>query len=93
MASLESQKNRFQRVLSWWSTLSTGNKDLLFMGDINLDFNKWNADDYSLKTIVDMAKELQADQALQQLVKEYTRMVNVSGVFRGSTIDHMYTNV
>ena len=25
--------------------------------------------------------------------KEYTRMVNVSGVFKGSTIDHMYTNV
>ena len=23
----------------------------------------------------------------------YTRMVNVSGVFKGSTIDHMYTNV
>ena len=34
--NLESQKNRLQRVLSWWSTLSNGNKDLLFMGHINL---------------------------------------------------------
>ena len=40
-----------------------------------------------------MIKELQADQALQQLIKEYTRMVNISGVFKGSTIDHMYTNI
>ena len=93
MASLESQKNKVQRVFSWWSTPSTGNKDLLFMGEINLDFQKLNADDYSLKTMVDMTKELQADHALQQLVKEYTRMVNVSGVFKVSTIDHMYTNV
>ena len=28
-----------------------------------------------------------------QLIKEYTRMVNDSGVFKGSTTDHMYTNV
>ena len=38
MDNLESQKDRLQRVLSWWSNLSTGNKDLLFMRDINLDF-------------------------------------------------------
>ena len=66
---------------------------MLFMGDINVDFQKWNAEDYFLNSIVDMTKELQADHALQQLVKEYTRMVNISGVFKGSTIDHMYTNV
>ena len=92
MDNLESQKNRLQRVLSWWSTLSTGNKDILFMGDINLDFQKWNAEDYSLKKLVEMTKELQADHALQQLIKGYTRMVNISGVFKGSSIDHIYTN-
>ena len=46
-----------------------------------------------MKKLVEITKELQADHALQQLIKEYTRMVNVSGVFKGSTIDHMYTNV
>ena len=40
-----------------------------------------------------MTRKLQADHALQQLVKEYTIMVNVSIVFKGSTIDHIYTNV
>ena len=63
------------------------------MGNINLDFQIGNAEDYSLKTMVYMTKELQADHALQHLVKQSTRMVNVSGVFKGSTIDPMYTNV
>ena len=40
MNSLNCQKTILQRILSCWSTLSTRNKDLLFMGDINLDFQK-----------------------------------------------------
>ena len=79
--NLESQKKILQRVLSWWSTLSTGNKNLLFMWDINQDFQKWNAEDYSLKKLVEMTKVLHLDYALQQLIKEYTRMVIVGREF------------
>ena len=40
-----------------------------------------------------MIKELHANHALPQLIKGYSRMVNVGGVFKGSTNDHMFTNV
>ena len=52
-----------------------GNKDLLFAGDLNPDFKKWIADNYSLKQLVEILKELQADYGLQQLKTEYTNLV------------------
>ena len=78
-STLDSQKDRWIRVLAWWTTLSNRGKDLMLMGDVNLDLKKWNDDSYQLKSFVDQTRGLQADGTLSQLVQGDTRVAMVEG--------------
>ena len=40
LGDLDSQKDRLQRVLRWWTALSHRRGDFLIMGDINLDYKQ-----------------------------------------------------
>ena len=58
---LDSQKERLKAILRW-------GRDLVCMGDINLDYRKWASSTYSLKSMVDMVKEFQANTLMSKWV-------------------------
>ena len=45
LVSLKSKKERLNRILMWWKELEARGGDLVIMGDINLDWQKWGAPD------------------------------------------------
>ena len=61
------------------------------MGDINLDWAKWNSHDYPLKSLVDQVKLFMADTATCQTLKSLTRFGLVGALLTWSSIDHCYT--
>ena len=86
----DSQKERLEMILRWWTTLANKGRDLVLLGDINLDYRKWASSTYSLKPMVDMVKQFQANTSMSQWVEEDTRVVLVAGQEQRSIIDHCY---
>ena len=87
---MDSQRQRLEKILKWWTTLSNRRKDLVLLGDMNLDYNKWGSTIYSLKPLVDMVKLFQANTTMHQRVEDSTRIALVGDQAQRSIIDHCY---
>ena len=90
--SIQAQTERLNRILDVWRKVEQLNKDTIILGDINLDYKKWAAQNAPNNQLVDMVKETQIRATLSQLVKEDTRIQLVGGNSQSSIIDHVYTN-
>ena len=53
LASTTSQGDRLHRAISHWTSLDTARKDLIIMGDLNLDYPKWTSPPPGQKELVD----------------------------------------
>ena len=82
------QINRWKTTISSWRRAARNGKCIL-VGDLNLDYKKWNSQDYRLKNLVQIMKDDIESEGFQQLVEEVTR--SWPGV-PSSTLDHIWTN-
>ena len=89
-----SQEERLLRQIEFWKSLYTQNKDVIIMGDANLDATKWNSSDYnpSLKSLADLVQDHLLEESSHQIVQGFTRSEMSNGVVHSSCIDHIYTN-
>ena len=88
-----SQNDRLRRTINHWTSLSSGNRDFVCLGDANLCAIKWNDEDYSLAEQAGMVQRFLLDSSCSQIVQEYTRSEIVrGGTLSRSCIDHVYTN-
>ena len=82
------------RQLEYWKGLYDSNKDVVIMGDANLDALKWNNSDYNpnLKLLSNALQEHLLEETSFQIVQSHTRSEIRRGVVINSCIDHIYTN-
>ena len=55
--------------------MDTSGKDMLLMGDFNMDFFNWTNTGYNLKELVELMKLFLADVTMSQVVDLPTRVV------------------
>ena len=69
------QADRLSRQIEHWKSLYMLGKDVIIMGDSNLDAKKWNDSDYdaSLKSLGSVVQEHLLEESSYQLVKDFTR--------------------
>ena len=93
LKSTQDQKERLNRIIKHWRSLTESNKDVVCLGDANLCSLKWNDSDYQLKEHAEMVQTFLLETETSQLVKQFTRSEFVKGgkVSR-SCIDHCYSN-
>ena len=60
------------------------------MGDINLDYQKWQSPERSLSCLVEQVKQFQADSAMLQTVEEPTQFATNGQTLLWSLTDHCY---
>ena len=89
-----SQVDRLSRQIDYWKTLNRLKKDVIIMGDANLDAKRWNNPDYNanLKILGNLVQEYLLEESSYQLVKDFTRSEMTNNVVHSSCIDHIYTN-
>ena len=56
LAPINSQKERLARAICFWRGLDLSRRDLLIMGDVNLDYYNWSNSSYPPNDLVDMVK-------------------------------------
>ena len=94
--SIPAQLERWCNFLAMWETALMEGKEVIVMGDMNLDFLKWtrtnlapNDSTYRLKSLTEALFSRIFPHGVSQLVKEATR------VWPGQTdsgLDHIYSN-
>ena len=70
-----SQVDRLTRQIEYWKSLYRLNKDVMIMGDANLDAKKWNDSDYpaNLKPLSTLVQEHLLEESSYQVVQDFTR--------------------
>ena len=91
MDSMDSQQERLLRMIELWED-TLKNKDLLIAGDMNIDWNKINNNDYHLKPLASRLMDYILEENLTQMNEQYTREEQYRDEIRQSNIDHFYTN-
>ena len=93
LAENQYQVERLTRQVKLWKLLSSGTKDVVFMGDANLCAIDWLNENYKYKDLSDIVQEFLVESACSQLVRKYTRSEIIQGgAVSQSCIDHCYTN-
>ena len=82
------QVARWQKTINGWIKASKDSKCFL-MGDLNIDYIKWDKPDYRLKKLVQMVKTQIETLGFCQLVNKVTRKWPGQP---SSIIDHLWTN-
>ena len=72
LSSLDSQKERLKREIKLWEKPQQRNKDMVVIGDINIDYNKLNDNNYKLANLADEIQEWMIRNTQIQLVEENT---------------------
>ena len=89
-----SQIERLSRQIALWRSLYRLGKDVVILGDANLDAKKWNNTDYrpNLKALANLVQEHLLEESSYQVVQDFTRSEMTKNVVHSSCIDHIYTN-
>ena len=92
--SQASQEERLKRQVQHWKGLVDRNKDVVIMGDANIDAEKWNDQDFpaAKRNLANQIQDFLLEDSFFQLVKDSTRSEVVNGSVQRSCIDHIYTN-
>ena len=90
--SKNDQLDRLNRQVSHWRTLAAVDRDLVLMGDANLDASKWNEYDYVHKDLANVVIDFNLEESVRQLVSDPTRTELRAGRIERSCIDHISTN-
>ena len=91
LSTTQAQAERLTRMLEIWRIVEQKGLDTIILGDINLDYKKWNCTGSQQQALIDQVKLTQVQATLTQMVKEDTRYQLVAGMPQSSMIDHMYT--
>ena len=70
-ASQESQLERFTAITKNWEKAG-GERDTILLGDLNIDFKKWDSSTGFKAKLVDLVKKPIVQSGFVQLVNEYT---------------------
>ena len=90
---MQAQVERLSRQANHWKSLSTGNRDVVCLGDVNLCAKKWNDENFAQKELSTIVHDYLLETSSTQLVKGFTRSeTGQSGEITRSCIDHCYTN-
>ena len=79
---------RWRRTVLDWKRAARNNKCIV-LGDINLDYMKWNLNDYRLKKLVQIVKDDIETEGFFQLLGKITRSWPGQ---TSSLVDHIWTN-
>ena len=90
--SAVSQYDRLSRQVNHWRTLAAEDRDLILLGDANLDAMKWENNDYINKDLANLVIDFNLEESVSQLVSENTRTELRGGRVEKSCIDHVSTN-
>ena len=82
------QERRWDRILARWKSLGNTNRCFV-IGDLNLDFNRWDAPDQHHEYMVDSTKNIIEVSGFIQLITSITRAWSNQS---DSIIDHVWTN-
>ena len=82
------QLERWQRIIGHWKTIASSNKCTV-IGDINLDFLRWENPDYHQKKMVELTQMEIELKGSVQLVKQVTRTWTGQA---SSCLDHIWSN-
>ena len=90
-----SQIDRFTRQIQYWKSLYRLNRNVIILGDANLDAKRWNDLDYNanLKVLSNLLQDHLLEESSHQIVQDFTRSEMRNNSVHRSLIDHMYTNV
>ena len=72
-ASDRSQTARWNKFIDAWKRAATGNKNVIVIGDTNLDFLRWNDPDPNKVTMVEKTKSEIEMSGFTQIVQNFTR--------------------
>ena len=85
---LQQQERRWTRIVDRWRRLAR-NSDCVVVGDLNLDYLRWDSPESHLEGMVDELKNSIETAGFQQLVVNYTRTWRQQS---DSLLDHVWTN-
>ena len=82
------QELRWSRIVKRWRKLSRNN-DCVVIGDLNMDYLRWDSPESHLEKMVDEMKDSVETAGFQQLIVNYTRTWRQQ---TDSLLDHVWTN-
>ena len=82
------QRERWDRIVKNWSMAAKGSR-CICIGDINLDFGRWDTPDPQLTSMVTLTKQMIENKGSVQIIKKITRSWNKQ---RDSILDHIWLN-
>ena len=82
------QEDRWRKMLRNWKNAGR-NKNCIVIGDINLDYIKWNEPEHHLEKMVEETQRSIETEGFVQLVSKITRTWKNQ---TDSTLDHIWTN-
>ena len=83
-----SQERRWSKIVNKWNEIGRNRKSFI-IGDINLDFNKWEQPESHQENMIELMKEKIENEGFQQLIAGNTRAMSNQDE---SLIDHLWTN-
>lgn len=83
------QLDRWDVLINQWKSALSGNKHCVLMGDVNLDYTRWDSSDYLHQKMIDSVKDNIVTLGATQSVDKVTRS---SRTGRDSLLDHAWTN-
>ena len=84
----EQQLVRFKKLVEKWVSAADSG-DVMLVGDVNVDYKKWDQTEYRLKDMVELLKDEVETLGFFQMVKEVTRSWNNQ---TDSILDHCWLN-
>ena len=85
---VKEQELRWNTIVHQW-TQASSNSSTIVIGDLNIDFDKWETPDQNVEKLVEIVQEKIESKGFRQLVKSYTRSMNDQV---DSIIDHIWVN-
>ena len=85
---LSTQRERWNRITSQWARAAVDAR-CICLGDMNLDFSRWNDPDPVLASMTLRTKQVIENKGSKQIITEVTRSWNQQ---RDSLLDHIWLN-
>ena len=84
---MKEQEQRWKTIVNQWTASS--NSNTVVMGDLNLDFQKWETPEQGAEKMVELVQERIESKGYKQLIKTFTRSMNDQ---TDSILDHIWVN-
>ena len=82
-----------QQHVNQWKEIADSGRNFVTPGDANLCALSWNVPNFRYKELSDEVLNFLLGESCFQLVNKHTRVINVSGNFQKSCLDHVTTNI